>query len=93
MVEVSVADTGPGLAPNVAKHLFEPFVSTKAYGMGVGLSVCRSIVEGHGGRLWAEPNGKRGTVFRFTVTCLPAARRENDAKASDGKPRTRGRKV
>jgi two-component system, LuxR family, sensor kinase FixL len=70
-VEIAVADTGPGLAPEVAGRLFEPFVSTKAKGMGVGLSICRSIVEAHGGRLWAEPNPEGGSVFRFT---LPAAR-------------------
>ena len=70
-VEIAVADTGPGLAPEVAGRLFEPFVSTKPEGMGVGLSICRSIVEAHGGRLWAEPNPEGGTVFRFT---LPAAR-------------------
>jgi two-component system, LuxR family, sensor kinase FixL len=70
-VEVAVVDTGPGLAPEVAGRLFEPFVSTKPEGMGVGLSICRSIVEAHGGRLWAEPNPGGGTVFRFT---LPARR-------------------
>ena len=70
-VEIAVADTGPGLAPEAAGRLFEPFVSTKPGGMGVGLSICRTIVEAHGGRLWAEPNPGGGTVFRFT---LPAAR-------------------
>ncbi|WP_424138697.1 PAS domain S-box protein [Roseomonas chloroacetimidivorans] len=69
-VELAVADTGPGLSPHVAARLFEPFVSTKPSGMGVGLSICRSIVEAHGGRLWAEPNPGGGTVFRLT---LPAA--------------------
>jgi two-component system, LuxR family, sensor kinase FixL len=66
-VEVAVADTGPGLAPEVAGRLFEPFVSTKPGGMGVGLSICRTIVEAHGGRLWAEPNPGGGAVFRFTL--------------------------
>ena len=70
-VEVAVADTGPGLAPEVAGRLFEPFVTTKPEGMGVGLSICRTIVEAHGGRIRAEPNPGGGTVFRFT---LPAAR-------------------
>jgi two-component system, LuxR family, sensor kinase FixL len=70
-VEVAVADTGPGLAAEVAGRLFEPFVSTKPDGMGVGLSICRTIVEAHGGRLWAEPNPGGGAVFRFT---LPSAR-------------------
>jgi two-component system sensor kinase FixL len=67
MVEVFVADTGPGLAPQVADQLFRPFVTTKAAGMGVGLSISRTIVEAHGGRIWAEPNPAGGTVFRFTL--------------------------
>jgi two-component system sensor kinase FixL len=67
MVEISVADTGPGLPPEVRKKLFQPFVTTKANGMGVGLSVCRAIVELHGGQLWADANPSGGTVFRFTV--------------------------
>jgi two-component system, LuxR family, sensor kinase FixL len=67
MVEISVADTGPGLTDDVRKRLFEPFVTTKANGMGVGLSVCRAIVELHGGQLWADDNPGGGTVFRFTV--------------------------
>ena len=71
MVEVAVSDSGPGLAPEVARRLFQSFVSTKPDGMGVGLSICRSIVEAHGGRLRAEPNPGGGAVFRFT---LPAAR-------------------
>jgi two-component system sensor kinase FixL len=67
MVEIGVADTGPGLAPEVRANLFRPFVTTKDSGMGVGLSICRSIVETHGGRLWAEDNPGGGTVFRFTL--------------------------
>ncbi|HEY2483003.1 MAG TPA: PAS domain S-box protein [Caulobacteraceae bacterium] len=71
MTMVSVADTGCGLSPQIADQLFEPFVTTKgAQGMGVGLSISRSIIEAHGGRIWAEPNPLGGTVFRFT---LPAA--------------------
>jgi two-component system sensor kinase FixL len=69
-VRVSVADTGPGLAPDVAASLFQPFVTTKASGLGIGLSICRTIVESHGGRLWMEPNAGGGTVFHFR---LPAA--------------------
>ena len=67
MVEIAVADTGPGLPKQVADHLFEPFVSTKRNGMGLGLSICRSIVDAHGGRLWSEANPGGGTVFRFTI--------------------------
>ena len=69
-IEIAVADTGPGIDPKVAERLFQPFVTTKSSGMGVGLSICRSIVEGHGGRLDVSPNPGGGTVFRFTV---PAA--------------------
>jgi two-component system sensor kinase FixL len=67
MVEISIADTGPGLADEVRNNLFQPFVTTKPNGMGVGLSVCRNIVESHGGRLWADDNPGGGTIFRFTV--------------------------
>ena len=67
MVEIAVADTGTGLTKHVADHLFEPFVSTKQHGMGLGLSICRSIVDAHGGRLWSEANPGGGTVFRFTI--------------------------
>jgi two-component system, LuxR family, sensor kinase FixL len=67
MVEISVADTGPGLPKEVRERLFQPFVTTKPNGMGVGLSVCRSIVESHHGRLWADDKPGGGTVFRFTV--------------------------
>ena len=67
MVEISVADTGPGLVAEVRAKLFQPFVTTKVHGMGVGLSVCQAIVESHGGRLWADDNPRRGTIFRFTV--------------------------
>ena len=67
MVRVSVADTGSGLAPEVASQLFQPFVTTKLHGMGVGLSICRTIVESHGGQIWAEPNSGGGTVFHFTL--------------------------
>ena len=67
MVEISVADTGPGLADDVRARLFQPFVTTKGEGMGIGLSVCKSIVEAHRGRLWVDDNPGGGTVFRFTV--------------------------
>jgi two-component system sensor kinase FixL len=68
MVCVSVADSGPGIAPDILAQLFRPFVSTKSTGMGVGLSVSRGIIEAHGGRLWAEPGQVgEGAVFAFTL--------------------------
>ncbi len=70
MVEISVADSGPGLAPALSGRLFESFVSTKRGGMGMGLSISRTIVEAHGGRIWAEDSLGSGAVFRFT---LPAS--------------------
>jgi two-component system, sensor histidine kinase and response regulator len=67
MVEVSVADSGPGLSQEVRSRLFQPFVTTKSSGMGVGLSICYAIIEAHGGQLWAEDGAAGGTVFRFTL--------------------------
>lgn len=66
-IRISVADSGPGLDPTVRDRLFQPFVTTKATGMGVGLSICRTIVEAHGGRIWAEDNSGGGAVFSFTL--------------------------
>jgi len=74
MVTVTVADTGTGIAPEVADQLFQPFVTTKRQGMGVGLSISRTIVEAHGGQIWIEPNPAGGTIFRFT---LPAVNKED----------------
>ena len=67
MVRVDVTDTGTGIAADVAEHLFQPFVTSKAQGMGVGLSISRTIIEAHGGHLWAEPNPDGGTIFRLTL--------------------------
>jgi PAS domain S-box-containing protein len=66
-VLVVVRDSGPGLAPAALKHLFDAFYTTKPGGLGLGLSICRSIIEGHGGRLWATANVPRGAAFEFTV--------------------------
>lgn len=66
-VLVSISDTGTGMSDEVARRLFEPFVTTKERGMGFGLSISRSIIEEHGGRIWAEPNPGGGTVFRFRL--------------------------
>ncbi len=70
LVEVCVRDTGTGLAPEVAAQLFQPFVTTKKHGMGVGLSICRTIVESHGGKIWAESKPDEGAAFRFTLRAV-----------------------
>jgi len=66
-IMVSVGDTGVGLPPEQAEHLFDTFFTTKPHGTGMGLSISRSIISAHGGRLWAEPNEPNGAVFRFTL--------------------------
>ncbi len=67
LVRVTVADTGAGVSPSVSEQLFTAFVSTKSDGMGLGLSICRTIVEAHGGRIWFEPRPGGGTQFHFTL--------------------------
>jgi two-component system sensor kinase FixL len=62
-----VADTGPGLSAEIADRLFQPFMTTKSQGMGVGLSISRTIVEAHGGRIWVESNANGGATFHFTL--------------------------
>jgi len=66
-IRIDVSDTGAGLSDDVASRLFQPFVTTKDFGMGLGLSICKDIIETHGGRLWAEPNRPRGTTFSFVL--------------------------
>jgi C4-dicarboxylate-specific signal transduction histidine kinase len=64
---ISVQDSGPGIDPENLDHLFEAFYTTKPHGLGMGLAISRSIVEGHGGRLWATANAQRGAVFQFAL--------------------------
>jgi signal transduction histidine kinase len=66
-VLVAVHDSGPGIHPEYLERVFNSFYTTKSSGTGMGLSICRSIVDAHGGRLWAEANEPRGTIFQFTI--------------------------
>jgi len=77
-IEVSVADTGPGIAPELADRLFQPFVTTKKTGMGLGLSICREIVEAHHGHLTVAARPTGGTIFCLT---LPKANQDEAADA------------
>jgi PAS domain S-box-containing protein len=77
---VTVRDSGPGIDPGNLERVFEAFYTTKTRGVGMGLSICRSIIDAHGGRLWADANERRGAVFRFT---LPGAENE----LTNGEPR------
>jgi C4-dicarboxylate-specific signal transduction histidine kinase len=70
---VEVRDTGPGFSPAALERLFEAFYTTKSGGLGLGLSICRSIIEAHNGRLWACPNTQRGAIFAFFAPAHPAA--------------------
>ena len=70
MAIIKIVDTGTGIAPEIAGQLFQPFITTKSQGLGVGLSISRTIVESHGGRIWVEPNPGGGTVFRFTLRAV-----------------------
>src|SRR5450631_206160 len=69
-VRISVTDSGSGISPEIAEQLFQPFITTKRHGMGVGLSISRAIVEAHNGRIWVEPNPTGGTIFHFTLTVV-----------------------
>ena len=70
MIEISVADTGTGIAPEISPQLFQPFVTTKGQGMGIGLSISRTIIEAHGGSIAPRPNPGGGTVFSFTLPAV-----------------------
>jgi signal transduction histidine kinase len=67
---VAVRDSGPGIDPAHLDRIFESFYTTKPKGTGMGLSICRSIIDAHGGRLWAEANEPRGTIFQFTLPAV-----------------------
>jgi C4-dicarboxylate-specific signal transduction histidine kinase len=67
---VTVGDTGPGIAPEHRERVFESFYTTKSGGLGIGLSICRSIIDAHGGKLWVDSHGPRGAAFRFTLPAL-----------------------
>jgi two-component system sensor kinase FixL len=87
MMEIRVVDTGPGIAPEIAQKLFQPFVTTKRDGMGVGLSISRSIVEAHDGELTVESNPGGGALFRFTLRAAeraPASRRDGQEDSRSG---------
>jgi signal transduction histidine kinase len=73
-VLVEVRDAGPGIDPEHAAQVFEPFYTTKSDGLGIGLSISRSIVEAHGGKLWVNANEPHGAVFRFSLPVDEAAR-------------------
>lgn len=77
-VEVCVGDTGPGIPEEVSARLFSPFTSSKATGMGVGLSICKRIIEAHGGKIWTTPAQGRGTEFHFTLPAMRPSEHEHD---------------
>ena len=72
-VEISIADCGPGIPPDKLAAAFEPFFTTKEHGMGIGLSIARTIVEAHGGRIWAENRAAGGAVFRLKLPLAKTA--------------------
>jgi two-component system sensor kinase FixL len=78
MVVVSVSDTGPGVAAEIRDQLFQPFVTTKPDGMGVGLSISRTIIDAHGGKLWVDDNPDGGAIFRFSLPVAQTSRAEED---------------
>ena len=77
-VLVAVRDSGPGIDPSHLERVFDAFYTTKSSGMGMGLSICRSIIDAHGGRLWAEANEPRGAIFQFTLPAVQAVIRSTN---------------
>jgi two-component system sensor histidine kinase DctS len=86
MVAVSVADRGHGIPAEVAERLFSPFFSTKSEGMGMGLNICRTVVEFHGGTLTHGDNPKGGTIFRFTLPVMTRVADAPQAAPADALP-------
>ena len=78
LIEVAVSDNGHGIPAAKLDHLFEPFFTTKPQGMGLGLPICKTIIDAHGGRLWAENNAEGGAIFRFTVPVAGETRDEEN---------------
>jgi signal transduction histidine kinase len=92
-VLVGVRDSGPGLAPETLEHVFDAFYTTKPDGMGMGLSICRSIIEAHGGRLWATRCKPQGALFQFTIPADRAAIRDRCRLFAAGLATSRDRNV
>jgi two-component system sensor kinase FixL len=79
IITVSVADTGPGIDPDIRAQLFQPFMTTKPDGMGVGLSISRTIIDAHGGKLWVDDNPEGGATFHFSLPIANISRDEDNA--------------
>jgi signal transduction histidine kinase len=71
MVHVSIKDTGTGIDPSSLSDIFKPLFTTKTKGMGMGLSICQSIIQNHGGRIWASPDADSGSIFEFELPIQP----------------------
>jgi signal transduction histidine kinase len=86
VVHASVLDCGRGIDPDKLEQVFEPFFTTKEQGLGLGLSICQSIIAAHGGRLWATNRSDRGAAFHFTLPVLVAEERAPAARPMDQGP-------
>jgi signal transduction histidine kinase len=71
-IEISIEDTGPGLPLGKGDQIFDAFFTTKPQGSGMGLAICKSIIESHGGQIWADSDGRLGTTFHFSLQSVPA---------------------
>ena len=87
-VRLSVKDSGVGFTPQTAEKIFEPFYTTKTDGMGIGLSISRSIIEAHQGRLWAKPNDGPGATFSFVIPCTLKGAADVETHINRGEPST-----